>query len=147
VRRIWRILCTYQINAYGREDDVPLMFTLSQLGYWSAPHLGDMVLESMQVRGRMQEGMVADITIFDPQTVAEGSDYKPGMNGLPPIGLPHVMVNGQFVKRDNEATNIMAGQPIRYPGEDKGRHVTASTEQWHKYFSLVDDSSTKSRAQ
>jgi N-acyl-D-amino-acid deacylase len=147
VRRIWRVLCTYQINAYGREDDVPLMFTLAQLGYWSALHLGDMGLESMQVCGRMQEGMVADITIFDPQTVAEGSDYKPGMNGLPPIGLPHVMVNGQFVKRDNEATNIMAGQPIRYPGEDKGRHVTASTEQWLKYFSLVGDSSTKSRAQ
>jgi len=38
----------------------------------------------MKVRGRMQEGMVADITIFDPQTVAEGSDYKAGMNVLPP---------------------------------------------------------------
>ena len=68
----------------AREADVPLMFTLSQLSYWSALHLGDMGLESMKVRGRMQQGKVADITIFDPKTVTEGSGYKTGMNGLPP---------------------------------------------------------------
>lgn len=67
--------------------------TLAQLSYWSALHLGDMGLESMKVRGRMQEGKVADITIFDPATVAEGSDYSTGMNGLLPKGLPHVIVN------------------------------------------------------
>ena len=41
----------------AREADVPLMFTLAQLSYWSALHLGDIGLESMKVRGRMQEGM------------------------------------------------------------------------------------------
>ena len=127
----------------GREEGVPLMFTLSQLSYWSALHLGEAGLDSMKVRGRMQEGMVADIAIFDPQTVAEGSDYKAGMNGLPPVGLPHVIVNGQFVKRDNEATDVMAGVPIRYPVEEKGRFVPASKEQWFEDFSLpVDGSST-----
>jgi N-acyl-D-amino-acid deacylase len=129
----------------AREDDVPLMFTLAQLSYWSALHLGDMGLKSMKVRGRMQEGMVADITIFDPQTVAEGSDYKPGMNGLPPKGLPHVIVNGQFVKRDNKATNVMAGQPIRFPVEEKPRFVPATTEQWLKTFT-IDSSPIKPRA-
>ena len=84
----------------------------------------------------MQQGMVADIVVFDPKTVAEGSDYKPGMNGLPPKGLPHVIVNGQFVKRDNKATNVMAGQPIRYPVEKKGRFVPASTKQWLNTFSI-----------
>ncbi len=93
----------------------------------------------------MQQGMVADITIFDPNTVAEGSDYKPGMNGLPPKGLPHVIVNGQFVKRDNKATDVMAGQPIRYPVEKKGRFVPASTKQWLNTFS-IDSSSIKPRA-
>jgi len=130
----------------AREADVPLMFTLAQLSYWSALHLGDMGLESMKVRGRMQEGMVADITIFDPETVAEGSDYKIGMNGLSPKGLPHVIVNGQFVKRDNKATDVMAGQPIRFPVEEKGRFVPATTEQWLKDFSLVDSGAVRPRA-
>ena len=129
----------------AREADVPLMFTLAQLSYWSALHLGDMGLESMKVRGRMQPGMVADITIFDPGTVAEGSDYKAGMNGLPPKGLPHVIVNGRFVKKDNKATNILSGQPIRYPVEEKPRFVPATTKQWLKDFSLVDGGAVRPR--
>jgi N-acyl-D-aspartate/D-glutamate deacylase len=121
------------------------MFTLAQLSYWSALHLGDYGIESMKIRGRIQEGMVADITIFDPQTVDEGSDYKSGMNGLPPIGLPHVIVNGQFVKRDNKATDVMAGQQIRFPVEEKGRFVPATTKQWLKDFTLVDSGAAKPR--
>jgi N-acyl-D-aspartate/D-glutamate deacylase len=126
----------------AREQEVPLMFTLSQLSYWPAYHLGKTGLKQMQVRGRLQEGMAADIVVFDSAAVAEGSSYKAGQNGLPPIGLPHVIVNGQFVKRDNEATGVMAGQPIRYPVEPKGRHVQATTEQWLEDFSF-DDSAMK----
>ena len=73
----------------------------------------------------MQEGMVAHIVVFDPETIVEQSTYKPGENGLPPVGLPHVIVNGVFVKRDGEATGALPGLPIRYPVEDKGRHVPA----------------------
>ena len=74
------------------------MFTLAQLSYWSAKHLGDCGLESMKIHGRLQEGMVADITIFDPKVVREGSSYKAGEQGLPPIGMPYVIVNGVFAK-------------------------------------------------
>ena len=130
----------------AREADVPLMFTLAQLSYWSALHLGDAGIEQMKVRGRMQEGMVADIVVFDPGTVAEGSDYQAGMNGLPPVGLPHVIVNGQFVKRDDKATDVMAGVPIRYPVEAQGRFVPATPDKWFESFSLeVDGSSTAPR--
>ena len=79
----------------ARENNVPLMHTLAQLSYWSAYHLGKTGLKSMQVRGRMQQGMVADIVVFNPETVAEGSSYKAGENGLPPVGLPHVIVNAR----------------------------------------------------
>ncbi len=120
----------------AREEKVPLMFTLSQLSYWSALHLGDAGLEFMQVRGRMQEGMVADIVIFDAENVKEGSDYKSGMMGLPPTGLPHVIVNGVFVKRDGKATDKFPGEPIRYPVEEKPRHKPASQKQWLKSFSI-----------
>ncbi len=41
-----------------------------------------------------------------------------------------MIVNGQFVKRDGKATDVMAGLPIRYPVEEKGRFVPASTNQW-----------------
>jgi len=88
----------------------------------------------------MQEGMIADIVIFDPNSVREGSSYKGGENGLPPIGMPHVIVNGSFVKRDGQATSAMAGQPIRYPVEREGRFQPASTEQWLSDFTIDDGS-------
>ena len=121
----------------ARENNVPLMHTLSQLSYWSAYHLGKTGLESMQKRGRMQEGMVADIVVFDPENVREGSGYKAGENGLPPIGIPHVIVSGKFVKQDGASTDIMAGQPIRYPVEDTSRHVEATQDQWQS-DTLID---------
>ena len=124
----------------AREYDVPLMFTLSQLSYWPALHLGETGLAQMQERGRMQEGMVADIVIFDPDNVREGSNYKAGENGLPPIGMPHVIVNGVLVKRNGEATNEFSGLPIRYPVESDGRYVPATTEQWLDQFAIDDGS-------
>jgi N-acyl-D-aspartate/D-glutamate deacylase len=120
----------------AREADVPLMFTLSQLSYWSAKHLGDAGVAQMTERGRIQEGMVADIVMFDSETVKEGSDYKAGMNGLPPTGLPHVIVNGVFVKKDNKATDKFPGQPIRYAEEETGRFVPAEKKQWLKTFTI-----------
>ncbi len=59
-------------------------------------------------------GDVADIVIFDPETVTDMSDYLPGKNGLVPKGMPHVLVAGKFVKKNGKATNLMAGAPIRF---------------------------------
>jgi hypothetical protein len=58
--------------------------------------------------------------------------------------LSPVIVKGQFVKRDNQATDVMAGEPILYPVEDNGRQVPASTKQRPEDFSL-DDSSVRPR--
>jgi len=128
----------------GREEGVPLMFSLTQLSYWSAKHLGDMGLESMKVRGRMQTGMVADITIFDPEKVTDKATYKAGEQGLPTAGIPYVIVNGQQVVKNSQFQKIWAGQPIRFPIEEKGRFEPASVEKWVKDFSIntipVDDS-------
>ncbi len=116
----------------GRQHAVPLMQTLSPLSCWSATHLGDTGLVPMQERGRLQEGMVADITIFDPETAADVADYKPGLNLAYSSGIPHVMVNGQFVKRDDKAIKIFPGLPIRFPVEEKGRFVPVSKEYWDR---------------
>ena len=125
----------------GREQDVPLMQSLSQLSYWSALHLGDAGLEAMKLRGRMQVGMVADITMFDPKTVTDNATYKKGENGLASTGIPHVIVNGNFVVRDSKtsAKRPTAGQPIRYPVEKTGRHVPASAEKWVRDYVTPND--------
>ncbi len=122
----------------GRELGVPLMQSLSQLSYWSALHLGDAGVAAMKVRGRMQEGMVADITIFDPEAVTDNAAYKAGEHLLPSTGIPYVLVNGQFVVSDSVAQKVMAGQPIRYAPEAEGRHIAATKGQWLKTFTLSD---------
>jgi len=130
----------------GREQDVPLMFTLAQLSYWSAKHLGDMGLEAMQVRGRMQIGMVADITIFDPETVEDKATYKAGEQGLPTAGIPYVIVNGDLVVKNSEFQRVWAGQPIRFPVEGKGRFVPVSAKAWIDEFAItlpVEDGGVK----
>ncbi len=106
----------------ARELDVSLMQVLAQNNYWAAKHLGDAGIEAMQVRGRMQEGMVADITIFDPETVTDNGTYTVGENGRPSTGIPYVLVNGVIMVRDSVVQDgVFPGQPIRFPVEAEGR--------------------------
>ena len=116
--------------AMAREEGVPLMFTLSQLSYWNAKHLGDTGLESMKERGRVQVGKVADLTLFDPKTVAPRASYKAGENGLPSAGIPYVIINGTIVVKNFEVQNVRPGQPTRFSVEDKGRFVPVNVKKW-----------------
>ena len=112
----------------GREANVPLLFTLSQLSYWSAKHLGDAGLKQMQVRGRLQEGMVADIVIFNPQTVAPTSTYTKGDQGLPPVGIPHVIVNGGFRKTRQQGDRPVSWSTDPIPGRGKGSFCSGESK-------------------
>ncbi len=114
----------------GRENGVPLMFTLAQLSYWSAKHLGDTGLQAMKERGRVQVGKIADLTLFDPKTVKANATYKAGENGLPPAGIPHVIVNGTLVVKDSKVLSAKPGQPIRFPVEAKGRFQPVEVNKW-----------------
>jgi len=114
----------------GREQGVPLMFTIAQASYWVAKHLGDTGLESMQDRGRMQVGKVADITIFDPKTITDNSGYKVGEHGIPTTGIPYVVVNGKIVVKDSKVLPVKAGQQIRFPVEPKGRFKPIEIDGW-----------------
>ncbi|WP_287249167.1 hypothetical protein [Moorena sp. SIO4E2] len=121
----------------AREEGVPLMFTLSQTSYWSAKHLGDAGLEAMQQRGRLQEGKIADLTIFNPLTVTDNSTYKDGENGLPSTGIPYVIVNGTVVVKDSVVLPVKPGQSIRYPVENQGRWEELDKEKWLKEFTII----------
>lgn len=116
----------------ARENNIPLMQAVSMTSYNYAKPLGDMGLKSMQVRGRMQQGMVADITIFNPETVRDNSTYAKGT--LPSTGILHVIVSGTLVMKDQEPLKgVNPGQPIRFePVESKFEPL--SQENWQKTF-------------
>jgi len=114
----------------ARERGVPLMFTIAQASYWVAKHLGDTGLKSMQDRGRVQIGKVADLTIFDPNTITENSGFKVGQHGIPTTGIPYVVINGVIVVKDSKVLPVKPGQPIRFPIEDKGRFEPVEISKW-----------------
>jgi len=117
----------------ARENNIPLMQAVSMTSYNYARPLGDMGLKAMQVRGRMQEGMVADITIFDPETVTDNSTYEKGT--LPSTGIEHVIVDGTLVMKDQEPLKgVNPGQPIRFEVQEKGRFEPLTEEGWAKTF-------------
>ena len=121
----------------ARENGVPLMHSLSQLSYWHAKHLGDTGLIAMQERGRMQEGMIADITIFDAENVTEHATYQSGLNGLPSTGIPYVLVNGTIVVKDSKVLKgVNSGQPIRFPTLEEGKFEPISKVSWLKTYTI-----------
>ena len=62
-------------------------------------------------RGRVQEGLAADLAIFDPTTVADKSTWEQPQ--LMAVGVPHVLVNGVFVLRDGKLTGRTPGRYLR----------------------------------
>ena len=122
----------------ARENNIPLMQAVSMTSYNYAKPLGNMGLKAMQVRGRMQKGTVADITIFDPKTVTDNSTYEKGT--LPSTGISHVLVNGIIVMKDQEPLKgVNPGQPIRFePAESLFEPI--SKEKWQKtYYAMPVD--------
>jgi N-acyl-D-aspartate/D-glutamate deacylase len=75
-------------------------------------------------RGRLAEGAIADVVVFDPAKVASGPVYT--RNDLPggagrlyadAIGIAHVIVNGTEIVRDNKHTGALPGT-ILHSGRD-----------------------------
>jgi len=98
----------------AREHNIPLMHAIAALSYRTARNLGDTGLESMQRRGRVQVGMVADLTVFHPTKVTDNATFAQG--NLPSTGIDYVLVNGQLtVDAGQVLRDVSAGQPIRFP--------------------------------
>src|SRR5210317_2318593 len=98
-----------------REDDLmPLMLAISKITFMPAKFLADNGIDQMATKGRMQVGMDADITIFDPDKVTDNSTNQNG--ALPSTGIPYVIVNGTVVVKDSKVLKgVYPGQPIRNP--------------------------------
>jgi len=116
----------------ARENNIPLMQIVAMSSYNSARPLGKMGLKTMQERGRMQVGMVADITVFDPENVTDNATYEKGAR--PSTGIPYVIVNGQIVVKDSTVLKgVNPGQAIRYERE-KSRFEPLTVENWTRQF-------------
>jgi N-acyl-D-aspartate/D-glutamate deacylase len=63
---------------------------------------------SLKDRGLLQVGKAADITVFDPATLADRSSWDNGR--VSPSGIAHVLVNGEAVVADGLPTGSLPGR-------------------------------------
>ncbi|MBQ0923786.1 N-acyl-D-amino-acid deacylase family protein [Saccharopolyspora endophytica] len=62
-------------------------------------------------RGRVREGHVADLVLFDPGTVRDTATFDEPRQQA--VGIPHVLVNGVPVIDDGNRTDALPGQALR----------------------------------
>ena len=62
-------------------------------------------------RGLIARGFWADLVVFDPETVGDCATVAEPC--LPPVGMEHVIVNGQVAVHNNEIQPVRAGQTLR----------------------------------
>jgi N-acyl-D-amino-acid deacylase len=65
-------------------------------------------------RGRLGEGLAADVVVFDASTVADGATWE--QPRLPPVGIDAVVVNGVVVVDHGTPTGRLPGRVVRHPG-------------------------------
>jgi N-acyl-D-amino-acid deacylase len=61
-------------------------------------------------RGVLREGAFADIVVFDADQIADLASFEDPT--APPVGIPHVLVNGTFVVRDGGLTGALPGRVV-----------------------------------
>jgi N-acyl-D-amino-acid deacylase len=69
---------------------------------------------SIQDRGLLQEGLLADIAVFDPRTIIDRATYEQPHQLS--TGVRYVFVNGVAVVREGKHTGAKPGQIVRGPG-------------------------------
>jgi len=99
------------LGRYIRDLDImPLMQGIRKTSYLAAKQLED-ISEDMKVRGRIKEGTIADITIFDYKNIIDTSSAE--IPASLSKGIEYVLVSGNIIKdRDKIYTDRKFGQPI-----------------------------------
>jgi N-acyl-D-amino-acid deacylase len=65
-------------------------------------------------RGTLQQGSIADITVFDPETIAHPGSYTDP--SVTPVGIHHVILGGEVVVEHGAFTGARAGSVLRSNG-------------------------------
>ena len=63
-------------------------------------------------RGYLREGCFADVAVFDPATILDGATFDKPFE--PPVGIPWVIVNGQFAVKNGQPTGALSGVALRH---------------------------------
>jgi N-acyl-D-aspartate/D-glutamate deacylase len=100
------------LGRYVREKHaLSLMDAIRKMTLMPAQRL-EAHVPAMRHKGRLQIGADADITIFDPVTVADRSTYREP--SLAPVGIRHVLVNGVSVVANGRAVEgVTPGKAVR----------------------------------
>jgi N-acyl-D-amino-acid deacylase len=115
------------LGKYARDEKlISLPEAVRRLSALPAHNLG------LHDRGMLKAGAFADVVVFDPKTVEDHATYvKPQQLAT---GVTDVLVNGQVVLRNSEATGAHAGQVVRgraWKGwKDGGCRATAAAWSW-----------------
>ncbi len=94
------------IGKYAREEKA---FSLEE----AVRHITSLPAQrlGLQDRGLLKEGMCADITVFDAETIRDKATYiEPHQY---PSGIPYVLVNGKIVVKEGSHSGILAGKVLR----------------------------------
>jgi dihydroorotase len=100
------------LGFYSRDQHtLPLIDALAKMTILPAKRL-EAKAPALRKKGRLQQGADADITIFDPSTVADRSTVDdPAQES---VGIDYVIVLGQIVKSpDGLHKELLPGQPIK----------------------------------
>jgi len=102
------------LRSYVRERELmTLSEALRKMSLMPAQTIEGFVPQ-MKKKGRIQEGMDADIVVFDPDTVSDVGTYQEP--NQPAVGVSWVLVNGEvIVDDDGLVLDAQPGRPIRRP--------------------------------
>jgi len=89
----------------GERYELTLMEAIRKATLLPAETLG------FHTKGRLQEGMDADLVVFDIHTIADRADF--GTPDLPPRGIDYVLVNGRLALAHGQLLDNKAGQAVR----------------------------------
>ncbi|MBS4188924.1 D-aminoacylase [Bacillus sp. FJAT-49705] len=94
-------------------------------------------------RGFIAEGMAADITIFDANTVIDKATFDNPKQYAE--GIYHVIVNGQFAVKDSKLTNIQAGQALKRKYDMPSRPLNKKENKISAKGQLVNENQGKAQ--
>ncbi len=98
------------LGRFVREEKViSLGEAIRRLSALPAGNLG------LDQRGRLAEGMFADVVVFDPKTVGDRATFAQPHQYA--VGMKHVFVNGAQVLRDGAHTGATPGRALWGPGK------------------------------